>query len=152
MSEATPKKEKKDKKRKSDAADLPVQPDVVPPEQGSASAEAVTMEVDGQASAKKVKKEKKEKRKSLAGEGEEVDKKVGDRSPIETTQVRIDADLTLHFSARVPRAPRRHFPHSFPPRRQKMVKETLSDGQARVESASTEARGEGGRESSAEGG
>ncbi|CAD6566495.1 MAG: snoRNA-binding protein [Tremellales sp. Tagirdzhanova-0007] len=68
MSEVTPKKEKKEKKRKSEAA---VEPDVVPPEQGSASAEAVMMEVDGE---KAVKKSKKEKRKSLGGDGEEEEK------------------------------------------------------------------------------
>ncbi|WWC92950.1 uncharacterized protein L201_007913 [Kwoniella dendrophila CBS 6074] len=70
--ESTPKKEKKDKKRKSDAAELAA----IPPTEGTASAEAVAMEVDGDKSLKKQKKEKKEKRKSLAaGEAEEDDKK-----------------------------------------------------------------------------
>ena len=75
MSEATAKKEKKEKKRKSEAG---IEPAVIAPEQGSASAEAVMMEVDGEKAVKKSKKEKKEKRKSLGvdGEGEEKDKKV----------------------------------------------------------------------------
>ncbi|WRT69544.1 uncharacterized protein IL334_006531 [Kwoniella shivajii] len=71
----TPKKEKKDKKRKSEAADGAIPPQPIPPAEGTASAEAVAMEVDGEKALKKQKKEKKEKRKSLAaGEGEmEVD-------------------------------------------------------------------------------
>ena len=84
MAGDTPKKEKKDKKRKSEAAEVdtapPVAPEVVPPEEGTASAEAMVMEVDGQRAEKKAKKEKKEKagRKSLGGadDGDE-DKKVG---------------------------------------------------------------------------
>lgn len=76
--ESTPKKEKKDKKRKSEVADTSIAPEPVAPEEGTASAEAVAMEVDGDRALKKQKKEKKEKRKSLAAEGaEEVeDKKV----------------------------------------------------------------------------
>lgn len=76
--ESTPKKEKKDKKRKSEAADTSIAPEPVAPEEGTASAEAVIMEVDGDRALKKQKKEKKEKRKSLAADGaEEVeDKKV----------------------------------------------------------------------------
>ncbi|WWC65725.1 uncharacterized protein I303_108347 [Kwoniella dejecticola CBS 10117] len=70
--ESTPKKEKKDKKRKSEAADLPVQPEAIPPAEGTASAEAVAMEVDGEKALKKQKKEKKEKRKSSAA-GEAAD-------------------------------------------------------------------------------
>lgn len=78
----TPKKEKKDKKdkkRKSEVADLgeePVKPEVVPAVEGSASAEAVAMEVDGEKAAKKAKKEK---RKSVGGDvaAEEQDAKVG---------------------------------------------------------------------------
>jgi len=82
MSGDTPKKEKKekkDKKRKSEAADLateePVKPEVVPPAEGTASAEAVAMEVDGEKAAKKAKKEK---RKSVGGDvaAEEQDAKV----------------------------------------------------------------------------
>jgi H/ACA ribonucleoprotein complex subunit 2 len=83
MAEGTPrkeKKEKKDKKRKSEAADLstetPVKPEAVAPAEGTASAEAVAMEVDGEKAAKKAKKEK---RKSVAGEAaavEEQDAKV----------------------------------------------------------------------------
>jgi hypothetical protein len=73
------KKEKKDKKRKSEAADLateePIKPEVVPAVEGSASAEAVAMEVDGEKAAKKAKKEK---RKSVGGDvaAEEQDSKV----------------------------------------------------------------------------
>ncbi|ORY34866.1 50S ribosomal protein L30e-like protein [Naematelia encephala] len=69
MSEVTPKKEKKDKKRKSDAAELAP----IPPAEGTASAEAVVMEVDGDKAAKKAKKDKKdkEKRKSVGGKEEE---------------------------------------------------------------------------------
>ncbi|WVF68595.1 hypothetical protein IAT40_003364 [Kwoniella sp. CBS 6097] len=68
-STSTPKKEKKDKKRKSEAADLAP----IPAAEGTASAEAVAMEVDGDKALKKQKKEKKEKRKSLAAaEGAEV--------------------------------------------------------------------------------
>lgn len=76
--ESTPKKQKKDKKRKSEVADTSIAPEPVAPEEGTASAEAVAMEVDGDRALKKQKKEKKEKRKSLAAEGaEEVeDKKV----------------------------------------------------------------------------
>lgn len=76
--ESTPKKEKKDKKRKSEAADTSIAPEPVAAEEGTASAEAVIMEVDGDRALKKQKKEKKEKRKSLAADGaEEVeDKKV----------------------------------------------------------------------------
>ncbi|OCF37128.1 H/ACA ribonucleoprotein complex subunit 2 [Kwoniella heveanensis CBS 569] len=76
-STSTPKKEKKDKKRKSEAADLAP----IPAAEGTASAEAVAMEVDGDKALKKQKKEKKEKRKSLAaaegaeGEAEADDKK-----------------------------------------------------------------------------
>jgi hypothetical protein len=87
MSEGTPikekkeKKEKKDKKRKSEAADVtmdtetPIKPEVVPPAEGTASAEAVAMEVDGEKAAKKAKKEK---RKSVGGDvaAEEQDAKV----------------------------------------------------------------------------
>jgi H/ACA ribonucleoprotein complex subunit 2 len=87
MSESTPikekkeKKEKKDKKRKSEAADVtmdtetPIKPEVVPPAEGTASAEAVAMEVDGEKAAKKAKKEK---RKSVGGDvaAEEQDAKV----------------------------------------------------------------------------
>lgn len=82
MSGDTPKKEKKekkDKKRKSEVADLateePVKPEVVPPAEGTASAEAVAMEVDGEKAAKKAKKEK---RKSVGGDvaAEEQDAKV----------------------------------------------------------------------------
>ena len=85
MSEAPPKKEKKDKKRKSDAAALdapPVAPEPVAPVPGSASAEAVVMEVDGheaERADKKAKKEKKEKRKSLGGDDGEEEKKVRGR-------------------------------------------------------------------------
>lgn len=75
------KKEKKDKKRKSEAADVsmsetPVKPEAVAPVEGTASAEAVHMEVDGEKAAKKAKKEK---RKSVGGEAaaaEEQDQKV----------------------------------------------------------------------------
>jgi len=88
MTEGTPikekkeKKEKKDKKRKSEAADVtmdsetPIKPEVVPPAEGTASAEAVAMEVDGEKAAKKAKKEK---RKSVGGDvaAEEQDAKVG---------------------------------------------------------------------------
>ncbi|WWD04301.1 hypothetical protein V865_002370 [Kwoniella europaea PYCC6329] len=86
--ESTPKKEKKDKKRKSDAADLSasIKPQAVPPAEGTASAEAVAMEVDGEKALKKQKKEKKEKRKSLAageGEGEEEDKKAEFSVPLD---------------------------------------------------------------------
>jgi hypothetical protein len=87
MAEGTPrkeKKEKKDKKRKSEAADLstetPVKPEAVAPAEGTASAEAVAMEVDGEKAAKKAKKEK---RKSVAGEAaavEEQDAKVSSDS------------------------------------------------------------------------
>ena len=71
------KKEKKDKKRKSDAAGVaPVEPEAVAPAEGTASAEAVIMEVDGEKAAKKAKKEKKEKRKSVAGGAEEEEGKV----------------------------------------------------------------------------
>jgi len=87
MSESTPikekkeKKEKKDKKRKSEAADVtmetetPIKPEVVPPAEGTASAEAVAMELDGEKAAKKAKKEK---RKSVGGDvaAEEQDAKV----------------------------------------------------------------------------
>jgi hypothetical protein len=82
MSGDTPKKEKKekkDKKRKSEAADLateePIKPEVVPPAEGTASAEAVAMEVDGEKAAKKAKKDK---RKSVGGDvaAEEQDAKV----------------------------------------------------------------------------
>ena len=87
MSESTPfkekkeKKEKKDKKRKSEAADVtmdtetPIKPEVVPPAEGTASADAVAMEVDGEKAAKKAKKEK---RKSVGGDvaAEEQDAKV----------------------------------------------------------------------------
>jgi hypothetical protein len=82
MSGDTPKKEKKekkDKKRKSEAADLateePIKPEVVPPAAGTASAEAVAMEVDGEKAAKKAKKDK---RKSVGGDvaAEEQDAKV----------------------------------------------------------------------------
>ena len=85
MSGDTPKKEKKekkDKKRKSEVADLateePVKPEVVPPAEGTASAEAVAMEVDGEKAAKKAKKEK---RKSVGGDvaTEEQDAKVSFR-------------------------------------------------------------------------
>ncbi|KAE8542414.1 hypothetical protein D1P53_001191 [Cryptococcus gattii VGV] len=69
--ESTPKKEKKDKKRKSEAADTSIAPEPVAPEEGTASAEAVIMEVDGDRALKKQKKEKKEKRKSLAADGAE---------------------------------------------------------------------------------
>ncbi|WVQ96135.1 hypothetical protein IAU59_003237 [Kwoniella sp. CBS 9459] len=80
-STSTPKKEKKDKKRKSEAADLAP----IPAAEGTASAEAVAMEVDGDKALKKQKKEKKEKRKSLAAaegaEGEtEADDKKGEFS------------------------------------------------------------------------
>ncbi|WWD20151.1 hypothetical protein CI109_104627 [Kwoniella shandongensis] len=72
----TPKKEKKDKKRKSEVADLAP----VPPAEGTASAEAVAMEVDGDKALKKQKKEKKEKRKSLAvGEGEDATEAADDK-------------------------------------------------------------------------
>jgi hypothetical protein len=79
--ETTPKKEKKDKKRKSlAAADLEdagaVTPVAVPPAEGTASAEAVLMEVDGEKAAKKAKKDKKEKRKSVGGEVIEGEEKV----------------------------------------------------------------------------
>ena len=87
MSEGTPikekkeKKEKKDKKRKSEAADVsetPIKPEVVPPAEGTASAEAVAMEVDGEKAAKRAKKEK---RKSVGGDvaTEEQDAKVSFR-------------------------------------------------------------------------
>lgn len=82
MSSETPaKKEKKDKKRKSEAAELPVEPVAVPPAEGTASAEAVAMEVDGEQAVKKSKKDKKEKRKSLGADAaaEEQDVKVGVR-------------------------------------------------------------------------
>jgi len=68
MSETIPKKEKKEKKRKSEAA---VEPIPVPPEEGTASAEVLMMEVDGE---KALKKSKKEKRKSTGGEGGEDEK------------------------------------------------------------------------------
>ncbi|KAL7424870.1 snoRNA-binding protein [Cryptotrichosporon argae] len=61
-------KEEKKKKRKSEAAGLdaaPVEPEAVRPPAGSASAEAVVSEVDGDKAAKKAKKEK---RKSLGVE------------------------------------------------------------------------------------
>jgi H/ACA ribonucleoprotein complex subunit 2 len=79
--ESTPKKEKKDKKRKSlAAADLEdagaVTPVAIPPAEGTASAEAVLMEVDGEKAAKKAKKDKKEKRKSVGGEVIEGEEKV----------------------------------------------------------------------------
>jgi hypothetical protein len=94
MSESTPikekkeKKEKKDKKRKSEAADVtmdtetPIKPEVVPPAEGTASAEAVAMEVDGEKAAKKAKKEK---RKSVGGDvaAEEQDAKVSFWSLVE---------------------------------------------------------------------
>ena len=75
MSDPVQKKEKKDKKRKSEVAagDVSmasaVAPEPVPPPAGTASAEAVVMEVDGEKAAKKAKKEKKEKRKSTAALG-----------------------------------------------------------------------------------
>jgi hypothetical protein len=76
-----PKKEKKDKKRKSEAAagatEEAVAPVAVAPPEGSASAEAVAMEVDGEQATKKAKKEKKEKsRKSVGGEGADGEEKV----------------------------------------------------------------------------
>lgn len=74
MSEITPKKEKKDKKRKSEAAVAEIAP--IAPEPGTASAEAVALEVDGEQALKKQKKEKKEKRKSVAADGAEEDSKV----------------------------------------------------------------------------
>jgi hypothetical protein len=99
MAEGTPikekkeKKEKKDKKRKSEAADVtmdtetPVKPEVVPPAEGTASAEAVAMEVDGEKAAKKAKKEK---RKSVGGDvaAEEQDAKVSSLSVVEVMGVR----------------------------------------------------------------
>ena len=78
------KKEKKDKKRKSEAADLgsdtPIKPEVVPPAEGTASAEAVVMEVDAEKAAKKAKKEKRKSVGGAAGEAtaaDEQDQKVG---------------------------------------------------------------------------
>jgi H/ACA ribonucleoprotein complex subunit 2 len=79
--ESTPKKEKKDKKRKSEAAELStaadgaVTPVAVPPPVGTASAEAVVMEVEGEKAAKKAKKDKKDKRKSLGGDAAEGEEK-----------------------------------------------------------------------------
>ncbi|WVN86925.1 uncharacterized protein L203_102100 [Cryptococcus depauperatus CBS 7841] len=80
--DSTPKKEKKDKKRKSEVAEIVP----VPAEEGTASAEAVAIEVDGEKALKKQKKEKKEKRKSLAAEGaeEQEDKKTEFTVPIES--------------------------------------------------------------------
>jgi H/ACA ribonucleoprotein complex subunit 2 len=92
MSEVTPKKEKKDKKRKSEAA---VEPEAIAPVEGSASAEAVAMEVDGDKAAKKAKKDKKEKRKSIAGEGEDADdKKVSHYLPFKSV-LRLILAITL---------------------------------------------------------
>lgn len=99
------KKEKKDKKRKSEAADLgsdePIKPEVVPPAEGTASAEAVIMDVDAEKAAKKAKKDKRKSVGGATGEAaaaDEQDQKVS-REPIRDSdgEFQVEGRKLTHF-------------------------------------------------------